>query len=48
MILYCLLRGGSWEDFPRYCRSAYRSLARPVSAFNSVGFRVVCPLPEQK
>jgi formylglycine-generating enzyme required for sulfatase activity len=40
-----LLRGGSWNDCPRYCRSAYRNHARPVDAFYLVGFRVVC-LPQ--
>jgi formylglycine-generating enzyme required for sulfatase activity len=37
-----LLRGGSWDGIPRYCRSAYRGRTRPVSAFNYVGFRVFC------
>ena len=40
-----LLRGGSWDDIPGYCRSAYRNHGRPVNAFNNVGFRVVC-LPQ--
>jgi formylglycine-generating enzyme required for sulfatase activity len=40
-----LLRCGSWGDYPRYCRSAFRSHFRPVDACNSVGFRVVC-LPQ--
>jgi formylglycine-generating enzyme required for sulfatase activity len=40
-----LLRGGSWYDFPRYCRSAYRRPDRPGHANNDVGFRVVC-LPQ--
>uniref|UniRef100_UPI0035C93E87 SAV_2336 N-terminal domain-related protein n=1 Tax=Plectonema radiosum TaxID=945768 RepID=UPI0035C93E87 len=37
-----LLRGGSWFDFPGYCRSAIRSDYNPVNDFNTVGFRVVC------
>jgi formylglycine-generating enzyme required for sulfatase activity len=40
-----LLRGGSWFDSPRYCRSAYRARLRPVLASVYVGFRVVC-LPQ--
>jgi formylglycine-generating enzyme required for sulfatase activity len=40
-----LLRGGSWDLYPRNCRSAYRDHARPDSAYNHVGFRVVC-LPQ--
>jgi formylglycine-generating enzyme required for sulfatase activity len=40
-----LLRGGSWFNFPRNCRSAYRDLIRPDDAGNGVGFRVVC-LPQ--
>ncbi|MFN5195394.1 MAG: formylglycine-generating enzyme family protein, partial [Cyanobacteriota bacterium] len=40
-----LLRGGSWYDGPRYCRSAYRHRYLPVYASGSVGFRVVC-LPQ--
>jgi len=40
-----LLRGGSWFDFPRLCRSAYRFHLRPDYADDYVGFRVVC-LPQ--
>ena len=40
-----LLRGGSWSNFPRYCRSAYRNNDRPVIRSNGIGFRVCC-LPE--
>jgi formylglycine-generating enzyme required for sulfatase activity len=40
-----LLRGGSWDNNPRFCRSACRHLARPVDARYGVGFRVVC-LPQ--
>ena len=40
-----LLRGGSWNNNPRNCRSAYRNHNRPDNANNNVGFRVVC-LPQ--
>ena len=40
-----LRRGGSWRSLPRYCRSAFRCLDRPVDAYYFVGFRVVC-LPQ--
>jgi formylglycine-generating enzyme required for sulfatase activity len=40
-----LLRGGSWNYFPRGCRSPARFHGRPGYAFYGVGFRVVC-LPQ--
>jgi formylglycine-generating enzyme required for sulfatase activity len=40
-----LLRGGSWDFLPRFCRSAYRYRDRPGIAGLNVGFRVVC-LPQ--
>jgi formylglycine-generating enzyme required for sulfatase activity len=40
-----LLRGGSWDLNPRYCRSACRYLGRPDNADFDVGLRVVC-LPQ--
>jgi formylglycine-generating enzyme required for sulfatase activity len=40
-----LLRGGSWNDYPWFCRSAYRNLDHPVNSIISIGFRVVC-LPQ--
>jgi formylglycine-generating enzyme required for sulfatase activity len=40
-----LLRGGSWYDLPRLCRSASRNHRWPVLALYFVGFRVVC-LPQ--
>jgi formylglycine-generating enzyme required for sulfatase activity len=40
-----LLRGGSWDDIPGHCRSAYRNRLQPDNAFINVGFRVVC-LPQ--
>jgi formylglycine-generating enzyme required for sulfatase activity len=39
-----LLRGGSWVDIPRDCRSAYRSRRFPDSRIPDVGFRL-CVFP---
>ncbi|MBE9033422.1 formylglycine-generating enzyme family protein [filamentous cyanobacterium LEGE 11480] len=38
-------RGGSWGDFPRDCRSAYRSYDDPGSRNYFIGFRVMCCSP---
>ncbi|MCY2995571.1 MAG: SUMF1/EgtB/PvdO family nonheme iron enzyme [Planctomycetota bacterium] len=35
-----VLRGGSWFNFGRFCRSAYRGRIEPGYRFRSVGFRV--------
>jgi formylglycine-generating enzyme required for sulfatase activity len=40
-----LLRGGSWNFYPRLCRSASRDLSRPVGSNDRIGFRVCC-LPQ--
>jgi formylglycine-generating enzyme required for sulfatase activity len=40
-----ILRGGSWIDLPRNCRSAFRDFYGPGYDFNDVGFRVVCSAP---
>ena len=40
-----LLRGGSWNDNPRFCRSACRFGSHPDRCDNNVGFRVCC-LPQ--
>jgi formylglycine-generating enzyme required for sulfatase activity len=40
-----LLRGGSWDDFPRSCRSAFRYGLHPGIRDADVGFRVCC-LPQ--
>jgi len=40
-----MIRGGSWNVNPRYCRSAYRSYGPPVNADTYLGFRVVCVAP---
>jgi len=34
------LRGGSWLDYPRYCRSAYRGALDPTDCWHVIGFRV--------
>ncbi len=40
-----LLRGGSWNNNPRNCRSAYRNHNEPGNVNDNNGFRVVC-LPQ--
>ena len=40
-----LLRGGSWNIHPWYCRSAYRFDDRPGYRYGTIGFRVCC-LPQ--
>ena len=42
-----VLRGGSWLDYPRLCRSATRYWSVPVFRLNydDIGFRVVCRFP---
>jgi formylglycine-generating enzyme required for sulfatase activity len=35
-----ILRGGSWNDYPHYCRSAYRSVNVPETRGNVIGFRI--------
>uniref|UniRef100_UPI0008F9BAF0 bifunctional serine/threonine-protein kinase/formylglycine-generating enzyme family protein n=1 Tax=Geitlerinema sp. PCC 9228 TaxID=111611 RepID=UPI0008F9BAF0 len=37
-----LLRGGSWDDFPHFCRSAVRFRRHPGDPFHDIGFRVAC------
>ncbi len=36
---YRVLRGGSWNSYPRYCRAAYRDWYAPANRFNFIGFR---------
>ena len=38
---YRVLRGGSWDFNPRYCRVSYRSNAYPAYGSDSRGFRLV-------
>jgi formylglycine-generating enzyme required for sulfatase activity len=41
-----VVRGGSWDDGPRYCRSAYRSFNDVAEyRFEYFGFRVCCSAP---
>jgi formylglycine-generating enzyme required for sulfatase activity len=36
-----ILRGGSWLDYPRYCRSAFRGRNSAAGRSDNIGFRVV-------
>ena len=36
-----VIRGGSWDDVPSHCRSAFRDLNYPVVRVNCIGFRVI-------
>jgi formylglycine-generating enzyme required for sulfatase activity len=40
-----ILRGGSWFNDPRYCRSAFRGNYTPVNRNDIIGFRVSCSAP---
>jgi formylglycine-generating enzyme required for sulfatase activity len=40
-----ILRGGSWYNYPRLCRSAIRYNNYPEFRYYDVGFRVVCEMP---
>jgi hypothetical protein len=45
-LTFPLLRGGSWFNYPRHCRSAYRNHGnrdRPGLASNDIGLRVALP-----
>ena len=41
-----VLRGGSWDNYGRSCRSAFRFGTKPNGRFNTNGFRVVCETSE--
>jgi len=41
---YRLLRGGSWNLLPEFCRSAVRNFNYPATINHSFGFRVVCAI----
>ena len=40
-----VIRGGSWDDDPRDCRSAFRFRYVSVNRLNVLGFRVVASAP---
>ncbi|NEQ51816.1 MAG: formylglycine-generating enzyme family protein [Leptolyngbya sp. SIO3F4] len=42
---YRVVRGGSWVNYPWFCRSAYRNSLRPDVRLDFVGFRVVSHAP---
>jgi formylglycine-generating enzyme required for sulfatase activity len=42
---YRVVRGGSWNNYPRYCRSAVRFFVTPENSSENMGFRVVCSAP---
>jgi formylglycine-generating enzyme required for sulfatase activity len=37
-----IIRGGSWDNHPQYCRSAYRGRSLPSDRDRYLGFRVAC------
>ena len=40
-----VVRGGSWHDRPKRCRSSFRLDYLPYQVIHDVGFRVVCSAP---
>lgn len=40
-----VVRGGSWDPYPRNCRSAFRFHYYPGDSGNALGFRVACGAP---
>jgi formylglycine-generating enzyme required for sulfatase activity len=42
-----VVRGGSWRDRPKHCRSAFRRQYRSWQGVYNVGFRVVCPVNDR-
>ena len=45
---YLVVRGGSWLDDARACRSAYREKAMHRNTYKLIGFRVVCEVESEK
>jgi formylglycine-generating enzyme required for sulfatase activity len=43
-----VVRGGSWIDDPRYCRSASRYYIRSGNLSGDIGFRVISPIPSPR
>lgn len=41
---FVVVRGGSWVDDGRACRSAYRFRAQPKTSYRLIGFRVACDI----
>ena len=41
-------RGGSWQEYPVFCRSAYRGSSHPKTKSPSIGFRLVMDLKPPK
>jgi formylglycine-generating enzyme required for sulfatase activity len=44
---FVVVRGGSWVDDARACRSAYRFRAMPNTQYRLIGFRVVCEIAKE-
>ncbi len=40
---YRVIRGGCWDSYARYCRSAFRSYYTPDFRYYYIGFRLVSP-----
>jgi formylglycine-generating enzyme required for sulfatase activity len=38
-----VIRGGSWDNYGQYLRSAYRNFDYPYGRSYVIGFRLVCP-----
>jgi formylglycine-generating enzyme required for sulfatase activity len=38
------LRGGSWNNNPQHCRTAYRNNNEPDNRNNNIGFRLALQL----
>jgi formylglycine-generating enzyme required for sulfatase activity len=43
--VYRVIRGGSWLNYPGFCRAASRFSFPPVNRLSYVGFRVCCAAP---
>lgn len=39
-----VIRGGSWNDFPRHCRVNSRIFSTPTHRYDFIGFRLVCDI----